>query len=530
MPKKRVAEDPNLSHPSVKRGKQIDEDPPYDQLTEAVDAQEEKFDVTGVAHWFRRDIRIEDNNALHAASEAARAAKKPLITFWVECHEQDEWHGLSPARLDFIVETLRGLQKQLKELNIPLCFVKAENRKDQHVQVLEFLKANKVSHLHANFEYEVDELRRDLKLVRSSSDTIHSSFHHDQCIMVPGSMTTGAGSAMKVFTPFHKTWLAEVKENPDLIATTPNPGANEKSASKTLSKLFDAPLPSIPENKHFESAEKQKTIRKLWPAGHAAAIKRLTSFLKTKVNKYAETRSNPALDSTSRLSPYFAVGALSIREALSACQAHNDDSSDFSPTGASAGISAWVRELVFRELYRQTIATTPHTSMNLSTNLKFQRVKWERDEEGWTKWCEGRTGVPFVDAGMRQLQAEAYMHNRLRMNVSSWLTCNLLLDPRRGERFFAENLVDWDMCNNTMGWEPSWTVFSPTGQAEKNDPQGDYIRKWVPELKDVQGKAVFEPHSRLGKGKFEKLGYPRPHVDWAETKQRALARFKEDMM
>lgn len=130
---------------------------------------------------------------------------------------------------------------------------------------------------------------------------------------------------------------------------------------------------------------------------------------------------------------------------------------------------------------------------------------------------------------MRQLKAEAYMHNRLRMNVSSYLYCNLLLDYRRGERYFAETLIDWDLSNNTQGWEPSYTVFNPVSQAEKNDPDGDYIRKWVPELKDVKGKAVFAPYARLSESEFEKLGYPKPHVDWNETKARALDRFKRGL-
>lgn len=167
--------------------------------------------------------------------------------------------------------------------------------------------------------------------------------------------------------------------------------------------------------------------------------------------------------------------------------------------------------------------------MNLPQNLKFDNVEWEDDEEGWYKWCEGKTGIPLVDAGMRQLNHEAWMHNRARMNTSSYLTCNLLIDYRKGERYFAEHLVDWDLSNNTQGWEPSYTVFNPVSQAEKNDPSGDYIRKWVPELRDVKGKAVFAPHERLSKSEFEKLGYPRPHVEWRASKERALSRFKRDL-
>lgn len=115
------------------------------------------------------------------------------------------------------------------------------------------------------------------------------------------------------------------------------------------------------------------------------------------------------------------------------------------------------------------------------------------------------------------------------MNTASYLRTNLLIDYRRGERYFAENLVDWDLCNNTNGWEPSWTVFNPVSQAERNDPEGAYIRKWVPELKDVEGKAVFDPYNRLGKKEFEKLNYPKPHVDWSESKERCMQRYKHDM-
>jgi deoxyribodipyrimidine photo-lyase len=167
--------------------------------------------------------------------------------------------------------------------------------------------------------------------------------------------------------------------------------------------------------------------------------------------------------------------------------------------------------------------------MNMPQNLKFAFVNWEDDEEGYKRWEEGTLGVPFVDAGMRQIKHEAYMHNRLRMNVSSYLYCNLLVDYRRGERYFAETLIDWDLSNNTQGWEPSYTVFNPVSQAEKNDPAGDYIRKWIPELKDVKGKAIYDPYHRLDKNEFEKLGYPEPYVDWKETKQRCIERFKRDM-
>ena len=518
---------PELKHPSTKRAKEIDANLPYDILNEALANQSEKSTVTKVAHWFRcKDLRIHDNKGLHRASSLTKKEGKPLIGIYLDCPTEYEWHGTSPARVDFILENVRLMQKELKELGIPLVVLEAKERKDKVPTVLKFLKEQGVSHVFANYEYEVDELRRDVRFVKEADDDVLLELHHDQTVMEPGTMTTGAGGPMKVFTPYHNAWLGEVKADASLLDTVPAPS---KQDAKPVKDLFEAPIPSPPDNKKFASKEEQSRIRKLWPSGHEAGMKRLENFIKKKIEKYADTRSNPGKDSTSRLSAYFSAGVISVREALTAVKAHNDGSSDFTPSGSSAGVTSWVREIVFRELYRQTTLTTPHTVMNLPTNLKFDFVKWEDDEEGWRKWCEGQTGMPLVDAGMRQLNHEAYMHNRARMNVSSYLYCNLLLDYRRGERYFAEHLIDWDLSNNTQGWEPSYTVFNPVSQGERNDPDGDYIRKWVPELKDLEGKAIFDPHAKLSKKEFEKLGYPAPHVDWNETKARALERFKRDM-
>ena len=521
-------EHPELKHPSTKRAKTIDAETPMSQLTEALDSQDSIDDVKNVIHWFRsKDLRIHDNKALYHASLLAKEKSKPLICVYVFCPKEFEWHGTSPARSDLIVETLGLMQKELKELDIPLVFVTAEGRKDIVPNVVDFIKSNNTSHVFANFEYEVDELRRDTKVLEQLGDDSQFSLYHDQTVVEPGSVHTNSGGPLKVFSPYHRAWLGIIKDSPDLLDTVPAPSKNTQSPETKGSG--SSTVPSVPENKRFDSPSTKERIRKLWPAGHSAGINRLNHFINSQIEDYAATRSDPSKDSSSRMSAYFSSGSVSVREALSALRTYNNHSADFSPSGASAGVTAWVRELVFRELYRQMMVVLPHNSMNLPQNLKFESVQWEDDEEGWKKWYEGKTGVPLVDAGMRQLNHEAYMHNRARMNVSSYLYCNLLIDYRRGERYFAETLVDWDLCNNTQGWEPSYTVFNPVSQAEKNDPQGEYIRRWVPELNGVKGKAVFEPHKRLSGEEFEKLGYPRPHVDWHETKKRAMERFKSDM-
>lgn len=536
MSKRDEPSHPETQHPSTKRAKEIDASTPYDELKSGLADQESLKEVRKVLHWFRsKDLRIHDNRALNAASTLAAESKSALICAYVNCPAEFRWHGTSPARTDFIFENLRLIKTELEELNIPLVFLEASERDELVPTISKFIHDNGISHVFGNFEYEIDELRRDIKLLKNANDAdsktkgFHVSLHHDQTVMEPGTMLTGAGKPMKVFTPYHKAWMAEVKSNPSLLDTVPAPSANSSEAKKELEAFFDSPVPNTPKEKQFANDDEKSRIRKLWPAGHNAALKRLQEFLSDKIADYAATRSNPAMDSTSRLSAYFSAGVLSVREALDAVRKQNSDSADFSTSGCDAGASSWVRELVFRELYRQTTVTSPHTAMNLPQNLKFDFVHWEDDEEGYRRWEEGTLGVPFVDAGMRQIRSEAYMHNRLRMNVSSYLYCNLLIDYRRGERYFAETLIDWDLSNNTQGWEPGYTVFNPVSQAEKNDPDGEYIRKWVPELKDVKGKAVFDPYHRMDKDEFEKLGYPAPYVDWSETKQRAIERFKSDM-
>ncbi|KAI0480388.1 FAD binding domain of DNA photolyase-domain-containing protein [Xylariaceae sp. FL0804] len=550
-----------LRHPSTKRAKEVDgPDRPLDELVERLASsssssstkkkkggkdggkEKEKEKVGNVLHWFRsKDLRADDNRALHAASQKAKDGGDGahLIACFLYSPADLQWHGTSPARVDFMLESLRLLREQLRERRIPLAVLTADERGAKGDALVDFVERHGVSHVFANFEYEVDELRRDLDLLgRLRERGVALDLRHDQTVVTPGELTTGGGGPHKVFSPYHRAWLAAVREDPDgLLGTVPPPEPNDESveADETLRGLFDDhdddenAIPSPPRGKRFGSEEERARIRKLWPAGHAAGVDRLGHFLAKKVGSYAERRSEPAADSSSRLSPYFAAGVISVREALVAAREHNNGSADFSTSGSDAGISAWVRELVFREFYRHMMVVTPHNSMNLPQNLKFDFVQWEDDEEGWKKWCEGRTGVPFVDAGMRQLNTEAYMHNRLRMNTSSYLRTNLLLDYRRGERYFAERLVDWDLCNNTQGWEPSYTVFNPVSQAEKNDPHGDYIRRWVPELADVKGKAVFDPFHRLDRAAFDRLGYPQPHVDWKESKERCIQRYKQDM-
>ena len=339
----------------------------------------DKVKPRNILHWFRsKDLRIQDNKALSAASEKAQESKdSTLICMYLFSPKDMEWHGTSAARTDFILGTLKGLKEDLAGKNIPLVCVTAEERADKSDSVMKFVKDNDISHIFANIEYEVDELRRDVKVAKLVAKEKKLTFQpmHDQTVVLPGQLTGADPSKpMKVFTPYHKTWCKYVLDNADeLLALAPEPEGNPASAKKSLSKLFDSKdyaVPDLPASKQYPELQDPAHIRKLWPPGHAAAVNRLNHFLAKKAKSYALHRSEPAKDCTSRLSPYFASGSLSAREAVVKCAEHSGGSYDFSDEGT--GIGAWVREICFREFYRHMLALFPHTSMNLPQNLKFE--------------------------------------------------------------------------------------------------------------------------------------------------------------
>lgn len=282
-------DDPALKHPSPKRAKEIDEDPPYDQFEEILEKNNSDVKPRNVLHWFRsKDIRQEDNVALHSASQKAKEGSGSLITMYLHSPKDLEWHGLAPARIDFMLESLRILQKQLEEKHIPLAIIEAAERNEKKDKVMQFVKDNDISHIYANMEYEVDELRRDIGIAKQVQGEKELSFEvlHDQTVVEPGTLTGQGGGPIKVFTPYHKAWLSETKSDPSLFDTVPAPDANDKKAAQDLKALFGSKIPDLPDGKQFASKDEQQRLRKLWPAGHDAGMERLSKFLNKKVRPW----------------------------------------------------------------------------------------------------------------------------------------------------------------------------------------------------------------------------------------------------
>jgi len=258
--------------------------------------------------------------------------------------------------------------------------------------------------------------------------------------------------------------------------------------------------------------------------GEQAAHDQLEQFVAKKAARYKDDRDFPALDGTSLLSPYLANGVLSGRQCLIAAR----------QSGASGkGIETWINEIAWRDFYIHILYHYPRVSMHRAFKPETEALEWNSPGEHFEAWKEGRTGVPIVDAAMRQLKATGWMHNRLRMVTAMFLTKNLFINWRLGEAWFMQNLVDGFLASNNGGWQwsastgtdaaPYFRVFNPVTQSERFDPDGEFIRRWVPELAKLDSKRIHEP-SRKG-GVIPK-GYPRPIVDLKESRKEAIARFQ----
>ncbi|KLO14947.1 hypothetical protein SCHPADRAFT_825455 [Schizopora paradoxa] len=511
-----------------------------------------------VAYWMRmEDLRIVDNRALSRASSKAQQDSVPLIVLFVISPQDYKAHDRGARRIDFMLRNVALLKESLSELHIPLHTVSISPRKSIPSKVISLLQEWRASGLYANISYEVDELRRDIQTCElGTKKGMRCVFVQDRLIIDPGILKTKEGKVYSVYSPWQRQWLDTLNQNLDWLSEAPAPQANnsEVRQSKTFGKLFDSPVPEFVEGYQCE-AEDGKNMTEFWPAGTEAASQMLDRFLNTKARKsqigevspltegaessakqnriseYAEGRNRVDLDTSSRLSPYLTSGVISARECvrrtmtfLKAKQVKGDRGS---------GVGMWVQEIAWRDFYNHILAAAPRVSMGRPYHEKYANVKWETSEKHFQAWKEGRTGVPIVDAAMRQMNVFGWMHNRCRMIVAMYLTKDLMIDWRLGERYFSQNLLDGDLASNNGGWQwaastgtdaqPYFRVFNPVSQSMKCDPDGAYLRRYVTELAKVKGKEIHDPSPDTA----DAHRYPRKLVDHKEARERALRRYKE---
>ncbi|CAG8980369.1 hypothetical protein HYALB_00013668 [Hymenoscyphus albidus] len=513
---------------------------PIDLLNSALSSTNRERDnieaKNSVVHWFKCDLRTQDNKSLHMASEKAKEEGLPLIAFYIISPQDFEAHLTAPVRVDFILRNLEVLKEELGKLDIPLYVETVEKRKEIPGRILELLKEWGARHLFTNVEYEVDELRREAKMVEMCLENgIAMDVLPDTCVVSPGELQSGSGKQYAVYTPWFRTWVAHVHDHPKLLEQFPPPSKNPSKARKTFPKLFDSTIPSAPPNKSL-TAEEKKRFKSLWPAGEEEAKARLTKFCEQKISGYTDHRNFPSEAATSSLSPHFAAGTLSARTAIKYARDHNTTKK---LNAGTQGIQTWISEVAWRDFYKHVLANWPYVCMNKSFKPEYTNISWEYNDEHFETWKTGQTGYPIVDAAMRQLLHTGWMHNRCRMIVASFLAKHLLTDWRMGEAFFMTHLIDGDFASNNGGWgfaastgvdpQPYFRIFNPLLQSEKFDAEGNYIRKWVKELEGVKGKAIHDPYERGCGKEAKKGGYPKRVVDHKESRERCLARYKEGL-
>jgi deoxyribodipyrimidine photo-lyase len=463
--------------------------------------------------WFRRDLRVDDHAALLAA--AARA-DDGLVALFVLSPGEWRAHDDAPAKVDFWLRNLARLSDALHALHVPLIIEAAGSAAEVPAVVRDVARRCGCTELHANREYEVDESRRDAAVRAALGAPMH--LHDDRPLLPPGSVRTLSGEAYTVFTPFKRRWLAALSE----ATPTPRPAP---APQRPIAGVARSPVPAAVPG--FASTIDPA----LWPAGEDAAAARLRSFVDHTIAGYRSARDLPATRGTSGLSPYLAAGVLSPRRCLAAATAANGGLA----SGGLEGPDTWISELCWRDFYLHVMVAFPRVSMGRAFRREADAVRWRDAPDELARWREGTTGFPLVDAAMRQLRATGWMHNRLRMLTAMFLTKDLLIDWREGERLFMQHLVDGDLAANNGGWQwssstgtdaqPYFRVFNPYAQAARFDPDGEFVRRWVPELRDLDA-ATLRAADRLGSLERRRLGYPEPMVDHAAARARALAAFR----
>lgn len=461
--------------------------------------------------WFRNDLRVHDHRAL---IQACHDAEGPVLAVFTICAKQWQAHDWSSAKVSLVVRTLAELSRSLAEVRIPLLIVEEMTFAGVPGRLLELAERHKCDALYFNREYEWNERARDERVCEAFECTgrVVRSFS-DRVLFEPGTLRTQSGGMYTVYSPFRRAGIARLLED-GLPTVEPPPRPRSTSVCQP---------DRVPE---AVAGFGGPTHADLWPAGESEARKRLDRFARARMGDYREARDLLAEPGTSELSPYLAIGAVSVRACLAKAAKAADGRIDCGPEGPST----WINELLWREFYTHVMWGFPRVSKGRAFRVETESIRWEEDERRFRAWCEGKTGYPIVDAGMRQMAQTGWMHNRARMIVASFLTKDLGIDWRRGERFFMQHLVDGDLANNNGGWQwsastgtdaqPYFRIFNPISQSRRYDPKGAYIRRHVPELGDLDEKEVHEAG-----GLFRPGGYPAPIVDHAVAREAALRRF-----
>jgi deoxyribodipyrimidine photo-lyase len=471
-------------------------------------------DTTMQLIWLRSDLRLHDNTALSAA-----AARGPSVAVYLLSPEQWRAHDDAPCKVDFWLRNLAELRDALGKLNIPLLIRSAPHWDEAPKVLLHLCRELKVDAVHVNEEYGINETRRDQAVGQAlKAEGIDFFSYLDQLLFTPGTVLTKTGTYFQVFSQFRKVCYDRLRHSFPKLVSAPGIQAPLSIDSDQVPSCIEGfPTPA-------------ERLIKLWPAGEAEARRRLDTFADAQIDYYKSERDFPAKPGTSQLSAYLAAGVISPRQCLHAALQSNQGEFESGKVGAVT----WINELLWREFYKHILVGYPRVSRHRAFRPETEALAWRDAPDELAAWKEARTGLPIIDAAMRQLLETGWMHNRLRMVVAMFLTKNLLIDWREGERFFMQHLIDGDLAANNGGWQwssstgtdsaPYFRIFNPLSQSEKFDAEGVFIKHWLPELAGLNKKEVHNP-ANVG-GLFGVADYPSPIVNLSTSRQRALTAFK----
>ncbi|WP_286741126.1 MULTISPECIES: cryptochrome/photolyase family protein [Acinetobacter] len=464
--------------------------------------------------WFRQDLRIHDHAALWHATQQG-----PFIALAVLSPEQWQLHQDARIKTDFYLRRLKYLKQQLQQLNIPLIILNIPLWENLASEILNLCQTLKIENLHANIEVGVNELERDAQVQQLlEQQQIRIELYHDRTLFPLSSIRNQSNQPYQVYSAFKK----KCYERLILDVPTCYPEIETQDPIQLSTKLPNVDLEKFSADYMVEHAAQ------LWPAEDRTALDLLDDFIEDKMAHYKTDRDLPAVDGTSRLSPYLNIGVISVRQCMQAL--FQDGYFQIEDVGQQT----WLDELLWREFYLQTLFDFPRVSKHQPFKQNTNKIQWRNAPEDLAAWQQGQTGIPIVDAGMRQMLATGWMHNRVRMITAMFLCKNLLIDWRLGESWFMQHLIDGDLAANNGGWQwcastgmdavPYFRIFNPVSQSLKFDPNGDYIRQWVPELAHLDSKSIHEPYA---KNPDLQLDYPKPIVDLKASRVRAIEAFKQ---
>lgn len=454
--------------------------------------------------WLRNDLRWLDNPALYLA-----ALEGPIRVLVIATPAQWQEHNESEAKTGLRAGLIRRLFDKLANLGIPADLIDGNQFEQVPDTLSQYCLDHGIKHVWYNQDLPIHEQQRDHatnQALQAANIEVHPQAPD---LIVSRPVFSQQGTPFKVFTPFYKRWLVMLNEQD--IEPLPEPKQQATAISETSL--------SIP----WESSYRDD----LWEPDQDKANQKLWQFCHLKEEKYDEQRDFPITPGTSTLSPYLALGALGPRQCVHAIAYVCNEQ------GRPWQSSIWLKELAWRDFYRQLMGHFPQLSKSKPFKPETDLITWRDNAAERQAWQEGKTGFPIVDAAMRQLNQTGWMHNRLRMVAASFFSKLLFADWRQGEQYFMNKLIDGEFAANNGGWQwsastgcdaaPYFRVFNPTRQSERFDPNGDFIRRFVPELSGLDNKSIHDPSPAQRK----KLGYPMPVIDYKPARKAAIDTFNQ---